>query len=117
IRAHATAFVVDAEKGLLLTAAHTFLKVARSPDRQSGEWRYHEGCSPRACVILVGMLQPPFTYDTQWEYVADAVQHSTLVRKKVYDEIGWKRDHPVLLQIKLRFKRISTRVSADWLVD
>lgn len=45
------------------------------------------------------------------QYVADAVQHSTLVREKMYDDIGWMRDHPVLLRVKLRFKGISTRVS------
>lgn len=54
VRALATAFVVDAKNGLLLTAAHTFLKVTRSLDQQREEWRYHEGCNSDACIILVG---------------------------------------------------------------
>ncbi|CAM9268570.1 unnamed protein product, partial [Ascophyllum nodosum] len=95
----ATAFVVDAEKGLLLTAAHTFLQPKKSPDGTRPHW---DECRKENCVILVAMLQPPYQYDTRWEFVADAVQHSSFVRRAAYDDIGWKMDHPVLLRIKKR---------------
>lgn len=45
------------------------------------------------------------------QYVADAEQHAKFVRRELYDDIGWKRDHPVLLRIRRRFKRVSTKVS------
>lgn len=45
-----------------------------------------------------------------WQFVAEALQHSDLVRSKVYSDIGWNKDHPVLLKIKLRFNPVSTRV-------
>lgn len=44
---HATAFVVDKEKGYLLTAAHTFLKP------ENGKWVYRDHCTNRTCIVLV----------------------------------------------------------------
>ncbi|CAN0102133.1 unnamed protein product, partial [Ectocarpus fasciculatus] len=32
------------------------------------------------------------------------------VRSKLYYDIGWNKDHPVLLRIKLRFNPIPTKV-------
>jgi len=45
------------------------------------------------------------------QFVADAVQHNDHFRSKVYSDIGWNKDHPVLLRIKRRFNPVSTRVS------
>eukprot|EP00752_Nemacystus_decipiens_P009048 g8079.t1 len=135
VTAHATAFVVKAEKGYLLTAAHTFVqyKLETSDDGsdgsdngdgaapRQGRWQYCDGVTFENCVVLVGMFEHPFT--TRWEFVAEALQHSDLVRSKVYSNIGWNKDHPVLLRIKLRFNPVSTRVvenltfeglSSDW---
>lgn len=44
------------------------------------------------------------------QFVAEALQHSELVRSKLYYDIGWNKDHPVLLRIKLRFSPIPTKV-------
>ena len=46
------------------------------------------------------------------QFVADAVQHSSFVRRAAYDDIGWKMDHPVLLRIKKRFDPVPIRVRA-----
>ncbi|CAM9396487.1 unnamed protein product [Scytosiphon promiscuus] len=116
VKYHATAFIVDAKKGHLLTAGHTFVKY--KPEKKQdggendccprGEWEYCGGIKPENCIVLVGMFQPPYT--TQWEYVAEAWQHSALVRSRIYANIGWNKDHPMLLKIKIRFNPISTRV-------
>lgn len=49
----ATAFVVDKERGLLLTAAHCFLVLGHR--RPGGETRpkYLKDCSGTCCIILV----------------------------------------------------------------
>lgn len=70
VRAHATAFVVKAEKGYLLTAAHTFLqyKLGKSDDgggggsddgdgdgaaSRQGGWDYYDGVTDENCIVLV----------------------------------------------------------------
>lgn len=63
VRAHATAFIVKAEKGYLLTAAHTFLefKLEKSDNGsddgegspRQGEWQYYEGVTNENCIVLV----------------------------------------------------------------
>ncbi|CAM9481887.1 unnamed protein product [Ectocarpus sp. 4 AP-2014] len=121
MRAQATAFIVKSEKGYLLSAAHTFLKFKFEENDGGGEdgdggrnvprrgrWCYHDGVTHENCIVLVGTFQSPST--TQWEFVAEALQHSELVRSKLYYDIGWNKDHPVLLRIKLRFSPIPTKV-------
>ncbi|CAB1096057.1 unnamed protein product [Ectocarpus sp. CCAP 1310/34] len=120
-RAHATAFIVKSEKGYLLSAAHTFLKFKFEENDGGGEdgdegrnaprrgrWCYHDGVTHENCIVLVGTFQSPST--TRWEFVAEALQHSELVRSKLYYDIGWNKDHPVLLRIKRRFSPIPTKV-------
>lgn len=53
----------------------------------------------------------PSSFDLRLQFVADAVQHSSTLREKVYDDISWNKDHPVLLRIKRRFEPVSTKVS------
>lgn len=51
------------------------------------------------------------------QFVAEALQHSDLVRSKLYYDIGWNKDHPVLLRIKLRFSPIPTKVGELFVVS
>lgn len=49
----ATAFVVDAEKGYLLTAAHTFGTLKKRGDDRKASWKTDAECPKEACIILV----------------------------------------------------------------
>lgn len=56
VMVNATAFVVDAQKGLLLTAAHTFLDIVAAKDQDGRtriSWEFHRDCERDSCVILV----------------------------------------------------------------
>lgn len=52
VKAQATAFIVDADKGYLLTAAHTFFRVIFENGRRK-EMVFRDGCNDENCVILV----------------------------------------------------------------
>ncbi|CAM9634370.1 unnamed protein product [Chrysoparadoxa australica] len=106
IKQQATAFIVDGDRGVLITAAHTFINWCL--DTQ--EWNFlseaDQSGKNNRCVILVGRYRSE--EKAHWQYVAEALVNWEFAAALL--AIPMMKDFPVVLKLRQTFDPVDSRV-------